>query len=216
MSNKPRLLDLCSKAGGASTGYHQAGFEVTGVDKNYQKNYPFTFIQADALEYLAEHGHEYDVIAGSPPCQNHTSLKDLWGKDYSGEDILVPFRELVIATGKPYIIENVEGAPLINPLKLCGTMFGLAIERHRLFETNWGLAFAPAMCHHYLPVVKHGRPPTEGKHFVAATGHFSGVALVKKVMQIDWMNQEELAQAIPPAYTRYIGLQLMNYLEKAA
>lgn len=138
---KPRLLDLFCGAGGAAMGYHRAGFEVVGVDLKPQKHYPFEFHQADALEFLAEHGREFDVIHASPPCQAHTSLKNLHDKDYP--ELIEPTRRLLEKTGLPYIIENVVGAPLRNPILLCGSSFGLRVRRHRLFESNWFLIAPP-------------------------------------------------------------------------
>lgn len=118
-----RLLDLFCGAGGAGEGYRRAGFEVVGVDIKPQPKNPHRFIQGDALEYLAEHGGEYDAIHASPPCQAHCDLKHMWNaKD--NPDLIGPTRELLQKIGRPYIIENVEGAPLISPIILCGTMFG--------------------------------------------------------------------------------------------
>jgi DNA (cytosine-5)-methyltransferase 1 len=124
-------------------GYARSGFDVVGVDKNPQPNYPFPFVQADAVEYASEHGHEYDVIAASPPCQVHSDLAPLAAQGHV--DLIPEARAALIATGLPYVIENVEGAPLINPLTLCGSMFGLSaagrvLKRHRLFESNVGLS----------------------------------------------------------------------------
>lgn len=206
----PVLLDLFCGAGGCSKGYVDAGFKVVGVDNKCQKNYPYEFIQADALEYVRECGHEYDVIHASPPCQAYTSIA-VW-KDREYPDMIAEVRESLKATGKPYIIENVPGAPLINPIMLCGTMFGLNVIRHRLFECNPEIWFPPAICNHHRQVVKHGRPPEHGKHFAAVTGHFSDVEYAKESMGINWMGQHELAQAIPPAYTKFIGEHLKKNL----
>lgn len=124
------------------------GFSIVGIDCDPQPRYPFRFIRADALEYLALHGHEYDVIHASPPCQrNSTMTKGLW-KDRltSHPELIAPTRALLIALGKPYIIENVPTAPLIDPVTLCGSMFGLAVRRHRLFEISFPV-LAP-QCNH--------------------------------------------------------------------
>lgn len=156
--SRPVLLDLFCKAGGASMGYHRAGFEVVGVDIEPQRHYPFQFIQADALEYLAECGHCYDAIAASPPCQSDTILASLHRSkgtayDEKHKSLTAPVRDLLIASGKPYVIEGVVGAPLIEPILLCGSMFGLQtkcgaqLRRHRLFETNW-FCMAPPRCVH--------------------------------------------------------------------
>lgn len=208
MSDKPRCLDLYCKAGGASAGYALAGFDVTGVDIEPQKRYPFRFVQGDALEYVEAHGHEYDLIAASPPCQAHTSLQGRWGREYP--DLIAATRAALIATGKPYVIENVVGAPLLNPLMLCGSMFGLTIIRHRLFECSPQIWWPPFICSHPRGAV--GRRGHRGKdrEWITVTGHFSDVPLAQRVMEISWMTQEELAQAIPPAYTRWIGEQMMQ------
>lgn len=135
MSIRPRLLDLCCKAGGTSQGYHDAGFDVTGVDIDPQPRYPFTFIQADALDFLAAHGHEFDAIAASWPCQRFTTAQRIRGNTHP--DLITPGRALLNATGRPWVMENVEGAPLRNPITLCGAMFpGLRVYRHRLFEAS--------------------------------------------------------------------------------
>lgn len=131
---KPRLLDLFCKAGGAGYGYWQAGFDVVGVDIEPQKRYPFTFIQADALEYLARHGGEYDAIHASPPCQAFSKMKNPDKAHRKAHpDLVDPVRELLMRTGRPYIIENVPGAPLLSPVTLCGSQFGLKVYRHRVF-----------------------------------------------------------------------------------
>jgi DNA (cytosine-5)-methyltransferase 1 len=114
------------------------------------------------------------------------------------------------ATSKPYVIENVPGAPLRNPITLCGTMFDLLVIRHRIFETNPPLYWPPAPCRHTRPVVKCGRPPDPDKHYHSVIGNFSNVAFAQQAMGIDWMTQDELAQAIPPAYTEWIGKQLLK------
>jgi DNA (cytosine-5)-methyltransferase 1 len=148
---RPRLLDLFCCAGGASMGYHLAGFEVAGVDIKPQKRYPFTFIQGDALAYVAAHGHEYDAIHASPPCQAYSVLKHL--SNGTHPDLVDATRDALQDTGKPYVIENVVGAPLRWPLLLCGSMFGLQtpcgaqLRRHRLFESNI-LLMSPSHCQH--------------------------------------------------------------------
>jgi DNA (cytosine-5)-methyltransferase 1 len=212
---KPLLLDLFSGAGGAGYGYSLAGFDVVGVDINPQPRYPFEFHQADALEYLAAHGHEFDFIHASPPCQAYSVLR------FSAEnypELIVPVREMLKKLGRPYCIENVSGAKgeLENPLMLCGTMFGLRVIRHRLFECNPPIYFAPAPCNHHMPVVKKGKWADPEKHFAAIHGHFSNQEYAKKAMGIDWMSRDELAESIPPAYTQYIGLKARACLTKHA
>jgi DNA (cytosine-5)-methyltransferase 1 len=130
-----KLLDTYCGAGGCAVGYHRAGFEVVGVDINPQPRFPFEFHQGDAIEYIREHGHEFDVIHASPPCQRFSEATPMERRD-KHPDLIAPTREAMQATGKPYVIENVENAraELANPVKLCGTMFGLPIWRHRYFE----------------------------------------------------------------------------------
>lgn len=204
----PTCLDLFCKAGGASAGYALAGYDVTGVDIEPQKRYPFRFVLDDALEYVEAHGHEYDLIAASPPCQAHTSLQGRWGREYP--DLIAATRAALQATGKPYVIENVVGAPLINPIKLCGSMFGLRIIRHRLFECSPQIWWPPAVCSHPRGVVGRRGHMGADREWITVTGHFSDVPLAQRVMEIDWMVQSELAQAIPPAYTKWIGEQMMQ------
>ena len=204
-----RLLDLFCGAGGAAKGYKRAGFtDIVGVDNKPQQNYPYEFIQADALEYLAEYWEMYDFIHTSPPCQKYTVINAIWKRDYP--DLIAPTRELLQQTNKPYVIENVRGAPLENPIMLCGTMFGLRVVRHRYFECSPPVLLAPATCNHWLPVVKLGRRPDREKQFAAVTGHFSDVEYAKRAMGIDWMTQVELSQAVPPAFTEWIGRQIVE------
>lgn len=213
-----RVLDLFCGAGGASMGYHQTGFAVVGVDIAPQPHYPFVFHQADALAYLAEHGQEYDLIHASPPCQAYTRLRGLVearGGEKEYPDLVHATRAALQAVGVPYVIENVEGAPLQSPLMLCGTMFNLRVFRHRYFETSIFMLAPP-----------HGKHPA-GSTTMAYRGHsafangathigvygnaFSAVD-GRLAMDIDWMSKKELSQAIPPAYTRWLGTQLFYVL----
>ena len=202
-----RLLDLFCGAGGAATGYHRAGFDdITGVDIKPMPRYPFRFIQGDALEYLAAHGHEYDVIHASPPCQHYSWSAARWGKD-NYPDLVDKTRKMLDATGKPYIIENVIGAPLRNRFILDGQMFGLGVIRKRQFESNLFIFGHPP-----VPVngsVKDGDIMTVAGH--GGDGR-AALHLWKKAMGIDWMSKVELTQAIPPAYTEFIGKQLLERL----
>lgn len=210
---KPRLLDLFCGAGGAAVGYHRAGFEVVGVDINPQPHYPFEFHQADAMTYPLE---GFDVIHASPPCQHYSACRAIYscaGKEYP--DLVAPVRDRLIATGKPFVIENVEGAPLKNYMMLCGSMFeGLRVYRHRLFECNPFLVFPPATCshHHKLPKQFGEYHSLREDNFITCAGHNFKAEDGRIAMGIDWMTRDELAQAIPPAYTEWIGRQLMGAL----
>jgi DNA (cytosine-5)-methyltransferase 1 len=243
-----KLLDLFCGAGGAAMGYHRAGFDdITGIDNRPQKHYPFQFVQADAFDYLREHGREFDVIHASPPCQAFSSMRFMWNAKRDHIDLLTPCRELLIHTGKPYVIENVYGAPLILPLMLCGTSFHLRtkdglgeLRRHRYFESSVSLGLTPP-CQHNGPVIGvyggHGRDRRRvsvpvlskvGGNYnrrmtVEVNGHAGGFSrrdgthkfnteARKEAMGIDWMNGDELSQAIPPAYTEWIGKQLLQAL----
>lgn len=210
-----RLLDLFSGAGGASAGYAAAGFTVTGVDLAPMPRYPHTFHQADALDYLAAHGAEFDAIHASPPCQAYSTLRHRTGGEYV--DLVDATRAALQATGKPYVIENVVGAPLINPVMLCGSMFGLraagrVLRRHRLFEATFPVTTPPDGC--------TGRP-VGGVYGTGGAGQMTrGYKFqpdeAKTAMGIDWMSRAELSQAIPPAYTEHIGAYLLAAVTNAA
>jgi len=212
-----RLLDLYSKAGGAAMGYHRAGFEVVGVDIKKQKRFPFTFIQADALEVLEDKAFldSFDVIHASPPCQTHSATKHLrnaQGKTTTKIDLIPQTRAALIASGKPYVIENVPGAPLINPIQMCGSSFGLTARRHRLFESNYELT--GSICDHKTqgkPVGIYGSMRDE----IPGGGHTAKtIEQARDAMGIDWMIWGELVEAIPPAYTFEIGKQLMGAINE--
>jgi DNA (cytosine-5)-methyltransferase 1 len=207
---RPRLLDLFCGAGGCSAGYERAGFEVTGVDIRAQPHYPFLFIQRDARSILRRLDLDrFAAIHASPPCQAYTKARKLQGNEH--EDLITETRELLIATGLPYVIENVKGAPLRDPFMLEGQMFeGLNVHRPRLFETNWWVE-VPTLIPPPPRQTKMGRPPVPGEA-MQIVGHFSDVPAGRAAMGIDWMTQGELAQAIPPAYTEYIGRQLLDHI----
>ena len=239
-------------------GYHRAGFdEVVGVDIKPQKRYPFTFVQGDALEYLRAHGQEFDAIHASPPCQKYTTLRGMWNHKPDHPDLVDPTRDALEAIGKPWVIENVPGAPLRALLMLCGTMFGLAtadgraeLRRHRYFELGFQLGVLQPHCQHGGPTVGvygdgngrdyrrnpvavigvyggHGRdrrrkPPKT----IGVYGHAGGSSAREfaqqfltveraQAMGIDWMTGDELSQAIPPAYTEFIGRQLISALQNS-
>jgi DNA (cytosine-5)-methyltransferase 1 len=210
-----KLLDLYCKAGGASKGYADAGFEVTGIDIKKQKRYPFTFIQADCLDVLKDLDYlrTFDVIAASPPCQTHSATKHLrvaQGKTTDKVDLIPQTREALIASGKPYVIENVPGAPLINPVQFCGSSFGLKVRRHRLFESN--LALTGSSCKHKeqgRPVGVYGSMKDE----IPSGGRTAkSIEEAREAMGIEWMIWGELVEAIPPVYTYEIGKQLVSLL----
>lgn len=200
-----KLLDLFCGAGGAARGYQQAGFHVTGIDIVDQPRYAGDiFIQADALQYVAAHGKEFDVIHASPPCQHYSLTQRIQANKHP--DLIAPTRLLLRQSGLPWVIENVEGSPLIDPITLCGAMFDLRTYRHRLFEASFPL-LEPKHPAHVAPVSKMGRPrkPGEFAHYV---GNFSGVEEARQDMEMPWANRDGLREAIPPAYTRLIGRQL--------
>ena len=214
---RPRLLDLFGGAGGAAVGYHRAGFEVIGIDNRPQPHYPFEFIQADALKYLDDRvpflGHNFEAVHASPPCQAHTKAQKLQGNTHP--DLIGPTRALLLENKLPYVIENVKGAPLLDPVVLEGQMFpGLNVHRPRLFETNWPLE-VPVLRPPPPRQTKMGRPPKPGEA-MQIVGHFSDVTAGGIAMGIDWMTQAELAQAIPPDYTFFIGHQLLAHLQAKA
>lgn len=235
ISHKPLLLDLFCGGGGAGTGYAQAGFEVIGVDIEPQPHNPHTFCQGDALQILdtllageawqGYHLHDFATIHASPPCQSYSAARHIAkvsAHDYQPAPKLIqPVRERLEATGLPWIIENVEGSELPDALELCGSMFGMPIRRHRWFSSNMFL-WSPGPCRHvddFVNVVGckvrgYGKF-TSGKMYLDRYGKehrregtlrlCDGMA----AMDIDWMTMRELSQAIPPAYTRYIGQQLL-------
>lgn len=224
-----RLLDLFCCEGGAAVGYARAGFEVTGVDLNpkFAKRYPYEFHAADAIEYVREHGHKYDAIHSSPPCQRYSVTNAARKHDYP--DLIGPTREALQATGKPWVIENVKGAPLIAPLWLRWTMFfkpgsvldddgtPLTMLRERGFESNVPLT-APA--EHPIPpgaqiAGSYGgarRDKWEAKH-VRKGGYVPSKEVQQRLLGIDWMTVHGMYQSIPPAYSEHIGKQLIAHIE---
>lgn len=211
-----RLLDLFCGAGGASFGYMLAGFHVTGIDIKPQPRYRGdAFIQADALEYVAAHGHEYDAIHASPPCQKYTVAQNAAKNADAHPDLVGPVRELLRATGKPYIIENVVGAPMLQPAMLCGLSFGLNVRRHRLFETSFFVMSKSCQCHKQDYYVIFGHEVRNRRHGQAA-GRKNSIKEGRKAMGIEWMTRGELSEAIPPAYTNFIGWHLMQAIQVPA
>ncbi len=216
--SRPRLLDLYCCQGGASAGYTAAGFDVTGVDKDPQPRYPFRFVQADALTYLRQlirtgEVYQYAVIAASPPCQRKTRCQKIQGREHPA--LIAPTRALIQATGLPYVIENVppdgdDDDPLINPIELCGAMFGLHTYRHRHFESNVALT-APVHDYRDGPTVKMGRPLRDGDWY-HAVGNFSNVPYVRRDLGLHWMNRDGLRESIPPVYAEHLGHQLRRHV----
>jgi DNA (cytosine-5)-methyltransferase 1 len=204
------LLDVFSGAGGAAMGYHRAGFDVVGIDLRPQPGYPFTCLQGDALDVLRDLAFVrlFDAVNASPPCQRYTRARVIRNRKHP--DLIPVVRRLLRATGLPYVIENVEGAPLRDPVMLCGTSFGLRTYRHRLFESNVALR-EPRHGEHLHPVARIGRPVRRGE-FHSIIGNFSDVKRARTAMGIPWMMRDEMNEAIPPAYTEYIGRQLRRAL----
>jgi DNA (cytosine-5)-methyltransferase 1 len=202
-----KMLDLFCGAGGSAVGYSRAGFKIVGVDIVCQENYPFGFIKDDAISYLIRHGHKFQAIHASPPCQAYSITKSIHGRIYP--KLIEPLRDALVFVGRPYIIENVVGAPLLNSLTLCGLMFGLKIYRHRIFESNC-LMLVPTHFKHRERALKVGHRAS-GNEIMTIAGHFSSLEYAKKCMGIDWMKRDELSQAIPPAYTEFLGKQLIRY-----
>lgn len=217
---RPRILDLFSGAGGAAMGYHRAGFDVVGVDINPQPRYPFTFIQSDAMTFPLD---GFGAIHASPPCQAYSVAavqQRKAGVEYP--DLVADTRDMLNASGVPWVIENVPGAPIRPDFKLCGCMFDLpSLRRERWFETSWlGFQLRPR-CHHEGPtfsVTGHGPGGGNGQYarWVAAHGRTPRISDARAAMGIDWMNRDELSQAIPPAYTQHIGEQLLEHLRVAS
>lgn len=210
---RPFLIDLYCCQGGAGDGYQRAGFDVLGVDIEPQPRNPHDFHQRDAIAFLQEMRDtdtwdHVDAIHASPPCQLYSKAHRI--RSNTHPDLIGPTRELLQAIGKPYVIENVPGAPLIEPVELCGSMFGLRLYRHRLFETNWPLT-VPLHPAHMAPQVKMGRV-AKPHEMIQPVGNFSGVQEAREVMDMPWASREGLREAIPPAYTEYIGVQLMDAL----
>lgn len=205
---RPLLTDLYCCAGGAAAGYHAAGFDILGIDNRPQPNYPFPFIQADALHPPVDL-QRATLIHASPPCQFATAYRRRPGVAVEARSLITQTRALLQATGVPYVIENVDQADarteLRNPARLCGSSFGLDVRRHRLFETNWPYT-APG-CDHGWQTPRF--PPATNRTSPRSTVEI-GVWRIPletqhRAMGIDWMTREELSQAIPPAYTEHIG-----------
>ena len=235
--SRPRLLDLFCGAGGAAVGYHRAGFDVVGVDHKPQPHYPFEFVQWDALDYVAgiqpEHRgnlrrpygwlpRNFDAVHASPPCQAFTAYRRT-GNVGEHPDLIGATRRVLArwAWSLPYVIENVQGAPLHDPLMLCGSLFDppLTVRRHRYFETNWSLRPPDWSCRHDLiarqfPAATNRKP--NSRRTVEVGVWRIPLETQKRAMGVDWdMTLEELSEAIPPAYTELIGAQLLQHIRAA-
>jgi DNA (cytosine-5)-methyltransferase 1 len=222
----PRLLDLFCGAGGAAAGYHRAGFDVVGVDVELQPRYPFTFLEYDALlvlKGLASDGEfswlrlrDFDAIHASPPCQDYSRAMKCFVADGQYPRLIEPVRELLVEIGLPWVIENVPGAPLptqadlfgANGIELCGTMFGLRVWRHRLFEASFPVA-APRGCDHSLQPMNPHKAPTRRLWRAILPAGESVEGAWRAEMGVGWMSAHEGREAIPPAYTEYVGRNLM-------
>ncbi|MGW8357369.1 DNA methylase [Streptomyces wedmorensis] len=216
---RPRLLDACCCAGGASMGYHRAGFDVVGIDIAPRPNYPFPFIQGNAITYIRQHGHEYDAIHASWPCQHDAAitkgtnahLRDTYA------DLYDEGRDAMLATGRPWVIETTRARP---DVVLCAAQFGLATLRHRKFEVHGWTPMAMPHTPHKGRVRGHRHGKKYEGRYVACYGKGGGKATVPEMQQalgIDWTDvHEELTEAIPPAYTQFLGEQLLAQLAVAA
>lgn len=225
-SSRPRLLDLFCGAGGAAMGYHRAGFDVYGVDIQPQPRYPFTFWQRDVLDLPMDWLEEFDVIHASPPCQAFTQMSARWrGKGTKADthvDLLTPILGRLRSERIPWIVENVVGAKhkMRTDAMLHGGMFGLRVHRPRRFESN-----CPLTAHYAKrtkqPIGVYGtKPDGRTTYRYRNNGNYKGKSLIRaaksleeaaEAMQIDWMTWPEIREAIPPAYTEYLGRQLLNY-----
>jgi DNA (cytosine-5)-methyltransferase 1 len=219
-SDRPRLLDTFCKVGGAAKGYQRAGFHVTGIDVEYQPRYAGdAFLVAEAVDYIRRHGHEYDAIHASPPCQTFCAYRRKGhgvGEGY--EDLIEVTRAALRSTGRPYVIENVTGArrELRSPFRLCGSMFRLDVQRHRLFESNWDPGEVPS-CDHgiWTPRFPQATNRTNRRKTVEVGVYRIPVKVQQAAMGIDWTDDlNELSNAIPPAYTEWIGRRLITVISQ--
>ena len=211
---KPKLLDLFCGAGGASTGYYRVGFDVTGVDIKKQRRYPFKFIEADVRDVLRDHDFtkSFDAIHASPPCQMFSNVSNLAkGQENNVSKVnMIPLtREGLMMTARPWIIENVPGAPLENPITLCGSYFNLGVRRHRLFESG-EFTLKGVECNHksqakIVGVYGRLRDKIPGGGTTA-----NSIEEAREAMGIDWMIWTEIVEAIPPVYAEYLGKQLIE------
>lgn len=221
---RPVIVDLFSKAGGAAMGYWYAGWQPLCVDVEPQPNCPFPFVQSEALAFVDGGGLRGAIaVHASPPCQAFSSMRNLVrarGYDREYPDLVGPVRERLIAWGGLYVIENVPGAPLDLPLVLCGSMFDppMDVWRHRLFESNAELEPPMWPCRHKLYAPRYAskfnrKQKTDARvcGVYGASRRREEIELWPAAMEIDWMTPHELAQAIPPRFTAFIGAQLLEF-----
>ena len=218
---RPLLLDLYCGIGGSAVGYYRAGFDVVGVDIVRQHHYPYTFVHGDAISYLRKTNlRQFDLIHASPPCKQHTIARRVALSRYQSlfdphpENMVEATRELLAASGRPYVIENVPGAPLIEPVRYCGSSFGLQVRRHRLFETSLPIV-APACDHNSQPhpVGVYGQGGAWTRTQPGGGGTKVAGPDAARALGIDWTTEQAgLSQAVPPAYTEHIGRQLHTRL----
>lgn len=211
---RPLMLDLFCGAGGTGMGWFLAGFDVIGVDRYPQPEYPFRFIQADIRD-IKPRWNRFAAVSAGPPCQAHTKARHMH-QDNEYACYIEDTRALVMDSGLPYIIENVPGAPLINPVMLCGSMFNLGsrtmeLRRHRLFEMNWSLPRVPLdRCGRRTAISVIGR---SGLYWDGDRDRHVSRWHAAEVMGMPWVRRgESVSQAIPPAYTAFLGYHLRKWV----
>jgi DNA (cytosine-5)-methyltransferase 1 len=216
---KPQLLDLFSGAGGCSVGYHRAGFDVTGWDIEPHPDYPFDLHIGDAIRVLEDKDYldQFNVVHASPPCPRYSVATPTEARDRH-PDLIAPVRDALTAWGGIWVIENVPGAPLRNPVTLCGSSFGLRVRRHRMFESNRFLM--GLLCGtHTNTVGVYGQHPDRPGGWLRPDGTSRGIKATsvtdaQDAMGITWMTRwSDLADAVPPAYCEFLGHQLVEHLE---
>lgn len=221
-----KLLDLFCGAGGAAVGYHRAGFdEIVGIDIDNQRHYPFEFHQRDVMTVLTAYLREFDMIHASPPCQAYSVTRHSHKKAHP--DLLPFVREMLVASGVPYVIENVVGAPMPDAFTLCGSSFGLSayddkseqtlwLKRHRLFEASFAVPAVDCQCRGKKIGGVYGGGPSNRNPSWKRGGYTPPLPVQKELMGIDWMPGKPLKQAIPPAYTEHIGKAFIASLKAIA
>lgn len=219
MTGRLRLLDGCGKAGGAGMGYDRAGFEVIGLDKDPQPRYPFEFIQGDILAALDDPVFmaRFNAVHVSPPCQKFTAYRRRGAGVGDGyPDLVAPVRKRLEASGLPWVMENVAGSPVRPLVHLCGSSFGLDVQRHRWFETNVPMMSPPCVHGIWKPRFPCATNRTNLRRTVEIGVWRIPLEVQQRAMGIDWMTLDELTEAIPPAYTEYIGAQLLEHMAASA